>query len=244
MSADLLTFLQGESRGPKRDMIARCYYEVAQGDPKSGPVAYAVLLDACAECFATVPKEMREANEYFRLLLGQAREFESKLLARIQEHNERLMAEFKEEVAQTTTSLRAAKDIHQDIAGRSRETVSAIREVNEQVRSLSGDLYSLKLELQRYKGCTEQTAETAKGIAQTHEVTKQIVKDVTDTASIHWMSIGVGIGFILALIAVKFPWLGLSLLALAIGFLQWMARELWHSVQKQATKINEDSNKK
>ena len=56
MSAAALTFLQGDSTGAKRDMIARYYYEVAQGDPRSGPVAFAVLLDACAEQFAKTPQ--------------------------------------------------------------------------------------------------------------------------------------------------------------------------------------------
>jgi hypothetical protein len=49
MSDEALTYLQGDSRGPKRDLIARCYYEVAQGDPKSGPVVFAVLSNAAAE---------------------------------------------------------------------------------------------------------------------------------------------------------------------------------------------------
>ena len=62
MSDPVLTYLQGDSQGVKRDMIARYYYEVAQGDPKSGPVAFAVLLDACVEQFAKTPKELADAT--------------------------------------------------------------------------------------------------------------------------------------------------------------------------------------
>jgi hypothetical protein len=238
MSADLLTFLQGESRGPKRDMIARCYYEVAQGDPKSGPVAYAVLLDACAECFATVPKELREANEHFKALLSQARDFEGKLLERMQAQHADLVSSLKTEVAKTTTSLQAAKDIHQEIARRSKETVSGVQEMNSQVVSLIGTLYAMKLSLQNHQDCAEKTAEAAKTMAATHETTKKLVKELTDQASIHWISIGVVIGFFLTLIAVNIPWLGFTLLALAIGLLQWLARTLWQVIREQAGKMD------
>ena len=44
MSDKVLTYLQGDSQGARRDLIAHCYYDAAQGDPKSGPVVFAVLL--------------------------------------------------------------------------------------------------------------------------------------------------------------------------------------------------------
>jgi|ERR1700722_4535151 len=97
MSDEALTYLQGHSQGAKRDMIARFYYEVAQGDPKSGPVAFAVLLNASAEQFARTPLELREANEYFRLLLGQARDFERKMLDRVETSNATVILSFKDE---------------------------------------------------------------------------------------------------------------------------------------------------
>src|ERR1017187_8166661 len=97
MSDKVLTYLQGDSQGARRDLIAHCYYDAAQGDPKSGPVVYAVLLDACAESFAKTPQELREANEYFRLLLGEARDFERKLRDRVETSNASVILSFKDE---------------------------------------------------------------------------------------------------------------------------------------------------
>ena len=76
MSDEALTYLQGDSTGAKRDMIALCYYELAQGDPKSGPVRFAVLLTACAEQVARLPGELHQTNGEFKKLLAEGREID------------------------------------------------------------------------------------------------------------------------------------------------------------------------
>ena len=96
MSDPVLTYIQGDSTGAKRDIIARCYYEVAQGDPKSGPVAFAVLLDACAEQFAKTPKELADATTRFDRVVAEAREFERKLMDRVEKSNASVIAAFKD----------------------------------------------------------------------------------------------------------------------------------------------------
>jgi hypothetical protein len=82
MSQEVLTYLQGKSTGARRDLIARCYYEVVQGDPKSAPVAFAVLLDACAEQFATTPNELRGLTSDFMAAVNAARQLEHRVIER------------------------------------------------------------------------------------------------------------------------------------------------------------------
>ena len=86
-------------------MIAQCYYEVAQGDPKSGPVAFAVLLDACAEQFAKTPKELAMPPPDFDWVLAEAREFERKLMDRVEKSNASVIAAFKDETARANLAL-------------------------------------------------------------------------------------------------------------------------------------------
>ena len=126
MSDEALTYLQGDSRGPKRDLIARCYYEVAQGDPKSGPVVFAVLSNAAAEQFAKTPEELREANECLRLLLGEARDFEKKLRDRVETSNATVILSFKDET-------RRAREAWQ-------ETINQAEYVRERARLLADDM--------------------------------------------------------------------------------------------------------
>jgi len=105
MSDPVLTYLQGDSQGAKRDMIAQYYYEVAQGDPKSGPVAFAVLLNACAEQFAKTPKELADATTRFDRVVAEAREFERKLMDRVEKSNASVIAAFKDETARANLAL-------------------------------------------------------------------------------------------------------------------------------------------
>jgi hypothetical protein len=238
MSTAILTFLQGDSQGVKRDMIARCYYEVAQGDPKSGPVAYAVLLDACAECFAKVPQEMQGANEHFQLSLKQAREFQAKLLEWTEKVNASVIATLKDEAARTNANLQTTNELNETIVQKAKDTIAVAQDINRKGQSLADELYLIRLKLQNHEDCSAKTAEAAKTIAETHLVTKELVGHLTDRASFHWMSIGIGIGFISTVIAVHLPWLGFSLLALAVGFFQWMARDSWKFVREHAKKLD------
>jgi hypothetical protein len=106
MSQEVLTYLQGESTGAKRDLIARCYYEVAQGDPKSAPVAYAVLLDACAEVFAKTPNILRGLTSDFMSAVTNARQLEQRVIERQEKNHANVIAEFKDETARASLTLR------------------------------------------------------------------------------------------------------------------------------------------
>jgi hypothetical protein len=61
MSDKVLTYLQGDSQGARRDLIAHCYYDAAQGDPKSGPVVFAVK--QIADDFRTLKGDLKLHHE-------------------------------------------------------------------------------------------------------------------------------------------------------------------------------------
>jgi hypothetical protein len=100
MSDKVLTYLQGDSQGARRDLIAHCYYDAAQGDPKSGPVVFAVLLDACAEQFAKTPQELVKATADFQQVVTKVTDLERRMIERTDQNNAAVVAEFKDDLPQ------------------------------------------------------------------------------------------------------------------------------------------------
>ena len=61
LKAGLLDFLTDNIFGRERDAVNRAFYEYAEGDPHSHPVALAAILIACARQMAGLPKKTRDS---------------------------------------------------------------------------------------------------------------------------------------------------------------------------------------
>jgi F0F1-type ATP synthase assembly protein I len=238
MNDDALTYLQGDSQGPKRDMIARYYYEVAQGDPKSGPVSFAVLLAACAEQFAKTPKELTDATTRFDLVMAQARELERRMMERVEKSNASVIATFKDEVTRASSHLRITAQHSERIVKEGQQIAETMQKLLVQGESLANELYLTKLELKNHNVATKEIAEATANNKAISESTKAIVSHLTLVACVNWITVGVIIGFILTLTATQVPWwAALTLFTLAIGLLQWAARNSWNFVVVETEKF-------
>ena len=140
MNDEALTYLQGDSHGRKRDLIARCYYEVAQGDPKSGPVVFAVLLDAAAEQFAKTPQELLGVITEFRKLLAEGREMEARIRERVELSNYGVVAEFKDETRRASTALRETVDQTNRMGEKAARIAREMEPVIATVKQIARDL--------------------------------------------------------------------------------------------------------
>jgi len=243
MSDEALTYLQGDSRGPKRDLIARCYYEVAQGDPKSGPVVFAVLSNAAAEQFAKTPEELREANECLRLLLGEARDFEKKLRDRVETSNATVILSFKDET-------RRAREAWQETINQAeyvRERADDMGAVITSAKRIAGDFSTLKGDLKLHHESTIKIAEGVAKVETMHQDNQDLVKYFVKQARFNWLTIGVLGGIIFDSIANEIPaphWLPLVVFAVGAGWLQWLFREFWIYLRSRTDKTSPEAQTK
>jgi len=247
MSDEALTYLQGDSQGAKRDMIARFYYEVAQGDPKSGPVAFAVLLKAGAEQFAQTPAELREANEYFRLLLGQAREFERKMLDRVETSNATVIVSFKDETRRAREAWQ--ETINQAVYVRERATLVAhdMEGVVDSAKQIANDFRTLKGDLKLHHESTKAIAEGVADIKTIHQDNQNLVKYFVKQARFNWLTIGFLGGIIFDSIVNEIPsphWMPRVAFAIGAGLLQWLFRHSCNFLKKKIETVKPASSKK
>jgi hypothetical protein len=233
--SDALTYLQGDAPGPKRDLIARYYYEVAQGDPNSSPVAFAVLLEASAEQFAKTPEELGRITADFRKLLTEGRGMEARIRERVELSNAGVIASLKEEGNRIAGNLQAASHQHSKMIGEAHQLVVFTQKVLDQGEILLTELRLIRAELIRNGEATKNVAvatENNKAISQSIE---EVVSTLTIAAELNWMTIGVGIGFVLTIIAMQLAlWLALLMFVLAIGLLQAAARGTLDAIRDKA----------
>jgi hypothetical protein len=237
MSDEALTYLQGHSQGAKRDMIARFYYEVAQGDPKSGPVAFAVLLNASAEQFARTPLELREANEYFRLLLGQARDFERKMLDRVETSNATVILSFKDETRRAREAWQETLNQTEYVRERAKLLADDMEAVVDSAKQIANDFGTLKGDLKLHHESTLQIAEGVAEIKTIHQDNQHLLKYFLKQARFNWLTIGFLGGIIFDSIANEVPtphWMPLVIFALGAGLMQWLFRHSWNFLRKKA----------
>jgi hypothetical protein len=240
MSNDILSYLQGDSRGPKRDMIARCYYEVAQGDPKSGPVAYAVLLDACAEQFAKTPGELREAAEYLRLLLAQAGEFERKLRDRVETSNATVILSFKDETRRAREAWQETINQAEYVRERAKQLAHDMEAVMTSAKRIADDFRTLKGDLKLHHESTMKIAEGVAKVKTIHQDNQALVKHFVKQARFNWLTIGFLGGILFDSIANEVPaphWMALVVFAFGAGLLQWFFRQSWNYLRQRTQKI-------
>ena len=241
MSDEALTYLQGDSRGPKRDLIARCYYEVAQGDPKSGPVVFAVLSNAAAEQFAKTPEELREANECLRLLLGEAREFEKKLRDRVETSNATVILSFKDETRRAREAWQETINQAEYVRERARLLAHDMEGVISSAKRIAGDFSTLKGDLKLHHESTVKIVEGVARVETMHQDNQDLVRYFVKQARSNWLTIGFLGGIIFDSIANEIPaphWLPLVVFAVGAGWLQWLFREFWIYLRSRTDKTS------
>ena len=250
MSQEVLTYLQGESTGATRDLIARCYYEVVHGDPKSAPVAFAVLLDACAEVFAKTPNELRGLTSDFISAVNNARQVEQRVIERQEKNHASVIAAFKDETARTSLTLR-------ETALEAKATVVQAERLHEEMKpviarteEIGKDLLLLRDDLKRFDTSAQRAEKGVREVKDIHTTTLEIVKHLTKEIRANWATIGLGLGMTLeyAIIGSLPPapfyahFVLFAFLAAVIqGLLRWDGRHMRTLVKKIAPSIQSKS---
>ena len=240
MSDPVLTYLQGDSQGAKRDMIAQYYYEVAQGDPRSGPVAFAVLLDACAELFAKTPKDLADATIRFDRVMAEAREFERKIMDRVERSNANVIAAFKDETARAKLALQVTVIDAKTTVTRAEQIQEGMKPVIATTKEIGRDLILLRGDLRNFDTSIQRVDKWAENIKDTHVTTLDLVKHLTREIRANWTTMGLGFGMALEYALIESPIpnsYSFALFLLGAGLIQGFFRWNWKFVRTLAKKI-------
>jgi hypothetical protein len=233
MSDKVLTYLQGDSQGARRDLIASCYYEAAQGDPKSGPVVFAVLLDSCAEQFARTPQELVKATADFQQVVTKASDLERRMIERTDQNNASVVAEFKDETRRANDTLREIVNLGNLTIDRGKRIDQQLKPIATHLERIGVDLYVLKDDLKDNRESARQTAEAAEKIQTIHQENQALVKRLGKESRANWITIGLLAGICLSAVFTLLPWWGGSLSFIAaIGLIQWLSRQSWDFVRR------------
>jgi hypothetical protein len=240
MSQEVLSYLQGDSTGARRDLIARCYYEVAQGDPKSAPVAFAVLLDACAEQFAKTPNILRGLTSDFLSAVNTARQLERNVIERQEKGFANVIAAFKDENARASMTLRETALEARSTVVQADRLHGEMKPVIALTEEIGKDLLILRDDLRRFDTSVQRVEKMSEGIHETHLSALDLVKLLTKEIRANWTTIGFGLGLALeyALTASPVPnSYSFVLFVVGIGVIQGVFRWNWTSVRTLIKKI-------
>lgn len=242
MSDDALTFLQGDSQGAKRDMIARCYYEVAQGDPKSAPVAFAVLLDSCAEQFAKTPHELLKITTAFIKAVAEARQLERGIIDRQERGYANVIAAFKDETARASLTFRETALEAKATVVQAERIHGEMKPVIARTEEIGKDLLLLRDDLRRFDTSIERSEKTVGEVKEIHTTTLEMVKHLTKEIRANWTTIGLGLGMALEYaILESLPPVPVHVhfvvFAVLAGVIQGLLRWDWRALRKLAKKI-------
>ena len=233
MSDKVLTYLQGDSQGARRDLIAHCYYDAAQGDPKSGPVVFAVLLDACAEQFAKTPQELLGVVTEFRKLLAEGREMEARIRERVELSNYGVVAEFKDETRRASDTLREIVNLGNVIIERAKKIDEKLKPVVANLERIGVDLYLLKDDLKENRESTRRMVEEAAEMRTIHQENQALVMRLGKESRANWITFGLLAGICLSAVFTMLPWWGGSLsFVVVIALIQWLSRQSWAFVRR------------
>ena len=229
----VLTYLQGDSQGARRDLIAHCYYDAAQGDPKSGPVVFAVLLDACAEQFAKTPQELVKATADFQQVVTKAATLERRMIERTDQNNAAVVAEFKDETRRANDTLREIVGLGNITIDRGKRIDQQLKPIATHLERIGVDLYLLKDDLKDNRESARRTAEAADKIQALHQENQALVKRLGKESRANWITVGLLAGICLSAVFTLLPWWGGSLaFVAAIGLVQWLSRQSWDFVRR------------
>ena len=233
MSDKVLTYLQGDSQGARRDLIAHCYYDAAQGDPKSGPVVFAVLLDACAEQFAKTPQELVKATADFQQVVTKVTDLERRMIERTDQNNAAVVAEFKDETRRANDTLREIVGLGNITIDRGKRIDQQLKPIATHLERIGVDLYLLKDDLKDNRESARLTAEAADKIQTLHQENQELVKRLGKESRANWITVGLLAGICLSAVFTLLPWWGGSLaFVAAIGLVQWLSRQSWDFVRR------------
>src|SRR5271156_4078613 len=233
MNDEALTYLQGDSQGARRDLIAHCYYDAAQGDPKSGPVVFAVLLDACAEQFAKTPQELVKATADFQQVVTKATDLERRMIERTDQNNAAVVAEFKDETRRANDTLREIVGLGNITIDRGKRIDQQLKPIATHLERIGVDLYLLKDDLKDDRESARRTAEAADKIQTLHQENQALVKRLGKESRANWITVGLLAGICLSAVFTSLPWWGGSLaFVAAIGLVQWLSRQSWDFVRR------------
>jgi len=233
MNDGALTYLQGDSQGRKRDLITRCYYEVAQGDPKSGPVVFAVLLDAAAEQFAKTPQELLGVITEFRKLLAEGREMEARIRERVELSNFGVVAEFKDETRRASDTLREIVILGSAIIDRAKKIDEKLKPVVANLERIGVDLYVLKDDLKENRESARRMVEEAGQMRTMHQENQVFMRRQGKEARANWTTTGFFGGIVMTAVSFHLPWWeGVMLLVAAVVSIQWLSRQSWDFVRR------------
>jgi hypothetical protein len=238
MNDEALTYLQGDSQGPKRDLIARAYYHVAEGDPTSGPVAFAILINAGAEQFVKTPKELLGVVTEFRKLLAEGREMEARIRERVELSNYGVVAEFKDETRRATDILREVVSLGNAIIDRAKKIDEKLKPVVVNLERVGVDLYLLKDDLKENRESARRMADEAEKMRIIHQENQAFMRHQGKEARANWITTGFLAGILIAAITFHLPWWeGLPLVVMTVGLLQWLSRWSWKYVRNKAERF-------
>ena len=233
MSDKVLTYLQGDSQGARRDLIAHCYYDAAQGDPKSGPVVFAVLLDACAEQFAKTPQELVRATADFQQMVTKATDLERRMIERTDRNNAAVVAEFKDETRRANDTLREIVSMGNITIDRGKRIDQQLKPIATHLERIGVDLYLLKDDLKDNRESAKRTAEAAEKIQTLHQENQALVKRLGKEFRANWITVGLLAGICLSAVFTMLPWWGGSLsFVVVIALIQWLSRQPWDFVRR------------
>jgi hypothetical protein len=231
----LLDFLTDGLVGRERDAVTRAFYQYAAGDPNSHPVGISVLLTACMRKLAQVPEKLQSAATTYQKVVADAREFEKGLIERTNRSNAGVVAEFKDETARVITNMRTAGQLNAEIASESGRITKAMERFLATGEVLLSNLSEIKGELKTNGEAAKKLADSSENAKDNSRATKEIVAHLSHLACTNWLTIGIGVGFVLTLVATHLPWWAAILaLGLPIGLLQAIAGAIWTSAKKTA----------
>jgi len=233
MSDKVLTYLQGDSQGARRDLIAHCYYDAAQGDPKSGPVVFAVLLDAAAEQFAKTPQELLGVVTEFRKLLAEGREMEARIRERVELSNYGVVAEFKDETRRACDTLREIVVLGNGIIDRAKRIDEKLKPIAANLERIGVDLYLLKDDLKENRESARRMVEEAGQMRTMHQENQAFLRYQGKEARANWTTTGFFGGIVMTAVSFHLPWWeGVMLLLAAVVLIQWLSRLSWAFVRR------------
>lgn len=238
----LLDFLTDNLIGRERDAVTRAFFEYAQGNADSAPVGIALLLTACTRQVNRAPAEIRNVVTQMDKMVIETRALEQELMQQARRSNEKVITEFKAETTRANDTLRETIFFAEAANSKARQVEEGMKSILITMSRISDRLEKHEEELKLHKESVKNVAQAAEAIKVAQEKMKELVSHLTDNASANWLTIGfLGGTLVIGTAAMFSPWAAATVFGLGMGLIQWLARQSWKFIRKQAEKLNENS---